>query len=119
MVLGFGMGGCYNGGMSVNVGRVATVVAVMCAAASLAITPETRADGALSVGNAPDADVPTRLVVRLASPGTVRWQGSTWALPAGVHVLGTPYPWMRAPAVAESGAGRVEDAPSVPVAQGR
>lgn len=45
MVLGFGMGGCYNGGMSVNVGRVATVVAVMCAAASLAITPETRADG--------------------------------------------------------------------------
>lgn len=113
------MGGCYNGGMNVNVRRVATVVAVMCAAASLAITPETQADGALAVGNAPDADVPTRLVVRLASPGTVRWRGKTWALPAGVHVLGTPYPWMRAPTVAEGGAGRVEDAPSVPVAQGR
>lgn len=57
---------------------------------------EARADAAgLAVSPLPDADRPTRLVLRLARPAAVRWEGRSRTLPAGLHVLGEPYPWMR------------------------
>lgn len=49
---------------------------------------ETLPGGALSLR----AENTVRLVVRLAKPSTVMFQGKATALPAGLHILGEPFP---------------------------